>query len=96
MTEDDGMDLAGFQIGAEFTMGDGIYRCTDIGTPTVAAIRIDRVETSTTHKDGMRTRAVLSEADAAAEGWFDGPPYPVLEHVIDEDDFPLCPPRIST
>lgn len=90
------MDLVDFRIGTEFTMSDGVYRCTDIGTRTVVAIRIDRVETTTKHEDGAVTRQVLSEADAAAEGWFNGPPYPVLELVIDEDDFPICQPRNAT
>lgn len=90
------MNLADFQVGSEFVMGDGVYRCTDIGTRTVVAIRIDRGETSTKHEDGTLSHQVLSEADAAAEGWFNGPPYPVLEHVIDEDDFPICQLRIST
>ena len=94
MTDDGGMHLADFHVGIEFTMDDRIYRCTDIGTRTVVAIRIDHVETCTKHEDGTLTRTVLSAADAEAGGWFDGPPYAVLEHVIDEDDLPVCLPRI--
>jgi hypothetical protein len=33
-----------FTIGGEFFMGEGRWRCTDVGTRTIAAIRLDRVE----------------------------------------------------
>jgi hypothetical protein len=33
-----------FKIGMEFRIGGGLWRVTDIGTRTVIAIRIDRVE----------------------------------------------------
>jgi hypothetical protein len=35
------MKHSDFFIGREFLCGDGRYRCTDIGTRTIAAIRLD-------------------------------------------------------
>jgi hypothetical protein len=78
-----------FTIGEKFRCNDGIWRCTDIGTRTIVAIRIDRVLV-TRIKGVERTEKVLSGKDAEAEGWFRGPPYPVVEHVFDEDDQVNC------
>ena len=36
-----------FSIGLEFIMGDHRWRCTDIGTRTVAAIRLDKADDPT-------------------------------------------------
>jgi len=30
-----------FKIGLEFTTGSGLWRCTDVGTRTICAIKID-------------------------------------------------------
>ena len=35
------MKIADFQIGAEFFTGAGKWRCTDVGSRAIAAIRID-------------------------------------------------------
>ena len=35
------MKHSDFSIGGEFALGTGRWRCTDIGTRTVAAIRLD-------------------------------------------------------
>ena len=49
-----------FTIGGEFFMGEGRWRCTDIGTRTIAAIRLDRVEiVSLDSETGKRTTRVL-------------------------------------
>ncbi len=85
------MDHADFRIGGEFTTPSGRWRCTDVGTRTIVAIRIDHVD-ATTIADGHRITRRLSQAEAEREGWFNGPPYPVLEHVFDEDDMEECEP----
>jgi hypothetical protein len=36
------------------------------------------------------TRRPLSQSEAAADGWFSGPPYAVAEHVFDERDQHPC------
>lgn len=83
------MEHAAFRIGLEFWCSSRHWRCTDIGTRTVIAIRIDSVELVSS-KNGVVTRQTLSGADAEAQGWFDGPPYGVAEMVFDEDDFEGC------
>ena len=83
------MEHAGFKIGMEFRSGDGVWRCTDIGSRVSTAIRVDRVEK--TKKDGDAiTTVMLSRSEAEAEGWFRGPPYAVAERVFDEDDLERC------
>lgn len=84
------MDHSEFSIGLEFTMAGRTYRCTDVGTRTIAAIRVDAVDTETLHSDGSRTKQTLTRAEAEAKGWFNGPTYAVQELSFDEDDFPIC------
>ncbi len=69
------MEHAEFKIGMEFSTEAGLWRCTDVGTRTIIAIRIDE------HADDP--------------SWFNGPPYAVLEHALDENDLPACRRRPS-
>ena len=69
------------KVGDEFVMTGSRYRVTDVGSRTVVAIRVDAVFTN---------RGVLDQATAAAEGWFNGPPYAVMEHVFDENALEVC------
>jgi hypothetical protein len=73
-----------FEIGAEFWCSDRQWRCTDIGTRIITAIRIDSVNVGGTKPH------VLDRAAAEAEGWFNGPPYAVAESVFDEDSQKGC------
>jgi hypothetical protein len=75
-----------FRIGVEFRCGGRLWRCTDIGTRTIVAIRIDRVEVG----GSPALRRTLSGAEAEAEGWFNGPPYAVAESVFDENAIVGC------
>lgn len=79
-----------FTIGSTFWCGDRQWRCTDIGTRTIIAIRIDSVDVVSTSPDLHRT---LNQAQAEAEGCFNGPPYAVAETVFDENDLPACSPE---
>jgi hypothetical protein len=81
------MDRSDFTIGGTFWCGERPWRCTDIGTRTIIAIRIDRVEVESTEPASRQT---LDHGAAAAEGWFNGPPYAVAESVFDEDDQEAC------
>lgn len=81
-----------FHIGVEFTCGDGTFRCTDVGTRTVVAIRIDEVSVASVNEDGSVIGRTIGEGAAKADGWFDGPPYAVAETVFDEDDLEACEP----
>jgi hypothetical protein len=38
---DDEMEHSDFKIGTEFLTASGRWRCTDVGTRTIAAIRLD-------------------------------------------------------
>ncbi len=79
-----------FEIGKPFRCADWLWRCTDIGTRVVTAIRLDQVEVDGT--DGRRT---LSQQEAEAEGWFRGPPYGVAGFVFDEHDQEECESAIA-
>lgn len=78
-----------FRIGLEFWMSGSQWRCTDVGTRVIVAIRIDSVDV-TTLKDGVTTTRRLSRVEAEADGSFIGPPYKVAELVIDEYDMEAC------
>jgi hypothetical protein len=82
------MRHAGFRIGAEFRCAGRLWRCTDIGTRTIVAIRVDRVEVG----GSPPLRRTRSGAETEAEGWFRGPPYAVLKSVFDENDLEACAP----
>lgn len=81
------MQHSDFRTGETFWSGGRQWRCTDIGTRTIVAIRIDQVEVGSPNPELRRT---LRRAEAEADGWFNGPPYAVAEFVFDEDDMPVC------
>jgi hypothetical protein len=81
------MKHSDFSIGETFRCGDGMRRCTDIGTRTIIAIRIDRVEVESTDPARCGT---LSHPEAEAAGWFKGPPSAIAESVFDEYDVQGC------
>lgn len=62
------MKHAEFSIGLEFMMSGARWRCTDVGTRTVSAIKLEAPDPSR----------------------FNGPPYAVAEHCLDEDDQEAC------
>jgi hypothetical protein len=78
---------ADFKIGREFWCAGKRWRCTDIGTRTIVAIRVDQVELGS---NVPKLRRTLCGAKAEAEGWFRGPPYAVAENVFDEDSQVDC------
>jgi hypothetical protein len=82
-----------FAIGREFWTAGGAWRCTDVGTRTVVAIKLDGVViTGRDPETGAETKRTLSRAAAEAEGWFAGPPYRVGEYLFAEDDVDSCYP----
>lgn len=66
------MKFGEFERGRDFKSAAGTFRCTDIGTRVVVAIRI-----------GDATVGKGADVD----GWLNGPPYALEEIVFDEDDF---------
>ena len=83
-----------FHIGGEFLYCGDVWRCTDVGTRTVVAIRIGFIDTTVLSRGG-RENHHLTQAQAEAEGWFEGPPYAVVECLFDENEMPLCEPAES-
>jgi hypothetical protein len=81
------MNHSDFIIGGEFRCGGHQWRCTDIGARVIVAIRIDGVGVGS---NVAALRRTLTRDEAEADGWFNGPPYAVLETVFDEDDMQGC------
>lgn len=79
------MKHSDFKIGMEFKADIGRYRCTDVGTRVIVAIKL---ATDNEPADTIQAR------DRA--GWFRGPPYPLAEQVFDEFDQEACEPCEST
>jgi len=85
------MEFSQFAIGTEFWCSGSQYRCTDIGTRVVVAIRIHPIEQTTFDKaTGWTTTKTISREHADREGWLNGPTYIVAETVFDEDDQEAC------
>ena len=82
------MEHSDFKIGTRFVTGSGVWRCTDIGTRTIAAIRLDNF--TVTDANGQRT---LTEEEAQKAGYFGGPPYMTVEELFDEYDLEGCEPE---
>ena len=55
-----------FVIGANFWCSGKLWRCTDIGTRVIVAIRLDRVDVESTSPELRRT-LVYAEAEAEAD-----------------------------
>jgi hypothetical protein len=81
------MEHKEFVIGETFQCGGRQWRCTDIGTRVIIAIRLDRVDVGGSTSESRRR---LNRAEAEAKGWFNGPPYAVAESVFDENDMQGC------
>ncbi len=83
------MTLNEFKIGSEFWCSNRRWRCTDIGTRVVIALRVDQIDI-TSLKDGVQTTRTISGEEAEKVGWFSGPPYRSGEHIFDEYDLEVC------
>lgn len=81
------MEHSDFNLGTVFWSADRQWRCTDVGTRVIVALRIDSVEIGSNEPSLRRT---LNREQAETEGWFNGPPYAVAEIVFDEDDIRGC------
>lgn len=68
-----------FFIGLEFNTGAGTWRCTDVGTRTIVAIRIDQVPVVSSCNGEVSTAIITNDPS-----WFNGPPYAVAESIFDE------------
>lgn len=63
------MKPADFHVGMKFYMSGQPWRCTDVGTRTICAIKLDH------------------DHDTS---WYDGPPYALNEHILDEYALAVC------
>ncbi len=75
-----------FFIGLEFYTAAGKWRCTDLGTRVIVAIRIDQVTVCEYDSKDKTTTEIVTDD----QSWFNGPPYAVPEHVFDEFDLGGC------
>ena len=73
------MKLDDFSIGREFWTEAGPWRCTDVGTRTICAIKLGPVDIVSMNEEGIKS--LRREEDPT---FLEGPPYGVVEHVFDE------------
>lgn len=82
------MLLSEFKIGLDFRFRGALYRCTDIGTRTIAAINMTEVwVTKTKANTGEKQRVRVANVSQAA---FNGPPYGVEEIVLPQTILDEC------
>jgi hypothetical protein len=81
------MTLEEFSIGLEFYMSGKQWRCTDLGTRTVIAIRIDETTVTSFNTETGISRTKIDKEDKSL---YLGPPYAVAEQVLDENDIDSC------
>ena len=82
------MDLSDFVIGETFWTHHGPFRCTDIGTRVVVAVKLGPREVLRAESvDGELRITKLIDDDP---GWLNGPPYAVEEVVFDENELVGC------
>ena len=79
-------------IGQAFTTGHGLWRCVDVGTRTIVAIRIDVAEVVAV-VGGRETQSVVGPCRDAS--WLTGPPYALGETAFDEYEFASLRPVVE-
>ncbi len=88
------MEHSEFEIGGAFATRHSLWRCTDIGTRVVVAIRLDSTESVEVKvrqaRRGPETRTVIDPRKDPS--WSNGPPHALAETVFDEYDLPARRP----
>jgi hypothetical protein len=82
------MELSDFVIGETFWTHGGAFRCTDIGTRVVTAVKLGPREIATAENGNGEVRITKRIEDDP--DWLNGPPYAVEELVFDENDLVTC------
>ena len=82
------MERSDFVIGETFWTQTGAFRCTDIGTRVVVAVKLGPREVSRTERVDGELRITKRVDDDPS--WLDGPPYAVDEVVFDENALMGC------
>ena len=82
------MELGDFAIGETFWTHHGTFRCTDIGTRVVVAVKLGPREVGRAEKvDGeLRIKKRIDDDPS----WLSGPPYAVEEVLFDENELLGC------
>ena len=84
----DQMELHDFVIGETFWTHAGAFRCTDIGTRVVVAVKLGPRKIARAEKvDGELQITKRMDDDPS---WLNGPPYAVDEVVFDENELLGC------
>ena len=82
------MELRDFVIGETFWAHDAAFRCTDIGTRVIVAVKLGpRVIARAERLDGELQITRRMDDDPS---WLNGPPYAVEEVVFDENELLGC------
>jgi len=82
------MERSDFAIGETFWTHGGAFRCTDVGTRVVVAVKLGPSEIGRAEKvDGELRITKRIEDDPS---WLNGPPYAVEEVVFDENELLGC------
>jgi hypothetical protein len=82
------MESRDFVIGETFWTQAGAFRCTDIGTRVVVAVKLGPREVSGAERVNGEIRITKRIDDGPS--WLNGPPYAVEEVVFDENDLMGC------
>ncbi len=82
------MELSDFAIGETFWTHAGAFRCTDIGTRVVVAVKLGPREVGRAEKVDGELRITKRIDDDPS--WLNGPPYAVEEVVFDENELLGC------
>ena len=80
-----------FVIGHSFWLTGHEYRCTDIGSRVITAIKLGKVNVTTLKVDENGHKK-LTRHETEDKSWFNGPPYAVCEQVFDEYEQEVCYP----
>jgi hypothetical protein len=82
------MEFSDFAIGETFWTHFGAFRCTDVGTRVVVAVKLGPREIGRAEKVDGALR-ITKRIDGEAS-WLNGPPYAVEEVVLDENELLGC------
>ena len=82
------MELSDFVIGETFWTHPGAFRCTDIGTRVVVAVKLGPRAVSRAESVDGEVRITKRIDDDPS--WLNGPPYAVEEVVFDENELLGC------
>jgi hypothetical protein len=85
------MEHRDFYIGVDFWSGGKRWRCTDVGSRVITAISLEPHEVVELISEESASGAVEERRYVTDDpSWHNGPPYPMVEHVFDEDGIADC------